>query len=154
VLNSFFPYLQGPDYRLYKSEPELTTVAEVDESNGEERCEHPSDRDHSGNKGTSPRITRPVYDNCAVLDRILLAPTQTRLPDDIINVWPNKLVSSTDSCHGYHGIYSGITLTQHIYKVTLLSKLLSLVNISQSECHGNQYLAHWIQIPLLRFVFQ
>ncbi|XP_049928288.1 pleckstrin homology domain-containing family A member 5-like isoform X8 [Epinephelus moara] len=25
---------EGPDYRLYKSEPELTTVAEVDESNG------------------------------------------------------------------------------------------------------------------------
>ncbi|XP_076424272.1 pleckstrin homology domain-containing family A member 5 isoform X18 [Peromyscus maniculatus bairdii] len=29
----------GPDYRLYKSEPELTTVAEVDESNGEEKSE-------------------------------------------------------------------------------------------------------------------
>lgn len=40
---------QGPDYRLYKSEPELTTVAEVDESNGEDRSEHPTD--HSGNKG-------------------------------------------------------------------------------------------------------
>ncbi|NXD10564.1 PKHA5 protein, partial [Nothocercus nigrocapillus] len=30
---------EGPDYRLYKSEPELTTVAEVDESNGEEKTE-------------------------------------------------------------------------------------------------------------------
>ncbi|XP_049991131.1 pleckstrin homology domain-containing family A member 5 isoform X1 [Alexandromys fortis] len=30
---------EGPDYRLYKSEPELTTVAEVDESNGEEKSE-------------------------------------------------------------------------------------------------------------------
>lgn len=28
---------QGPDYRLCKSEPELTTVAEVDESNGEDK---------------------------------------------------------------------------------------------------------------------
>lgn len=45
--------LQGPDYRLYKSEPELTTVAEVDENNGEDRSEHPPDREHSGNKGTS-----------------------------------------------------------------------------------------------------
>lgn len=44
-------HLQGPDYRLYKSEPELTTVAEVDESNGEDRSEH-TDREHSGNKGT------------------------------------------------------------------------------------------------------
>ena len=48
----FVAHLQGPDYRLYKSEPELTTVAEVDESNGEDRSEHPSDREHSGNKGT------------------------------------------------------------------------------------------------------
>lgn len=49
---SFFPHWQGPDYRLYKSEPELTTVTEVDESNGEDRSEHPADREHSGNKGT------------------------------------------------------------------------------------------------------
>lgn len=42
---------QGPDYRLYKSEPELTTVAEVDENNGEDRSEHPSDREYAGNKG-------------------------------------------------------------------------------------------------------
>ncbi|XP_017447946.1 pleckstrin homology domain-containing family A member 5 isoform X19 [Rattus norvegicus] len=33
----------GPDYRLYKSEPELTTVAEVDESNGEEKSEPASE---------------------------------------------------------------------------------------------------------------
>lgn len=42
-------YQQGPDYRLYKSEPELTTVTEVDENNGEDRSEHPPE--HSGNKG-------------------------------------------------------------------------------------------------------
>lgn len=42
---------QGPDYRLYKSEPELTTVAEVDENNGEDRSEHPADREHAGSKG-------------------------------------------------------------------------------------------------------
>ncbi|XP_063141614.1 pleckstrin homology domain-containing family A member 5 isoform X31 [Rattus norvegicus] len=34
---------EGPDYRLYKSEPELTTVAEVDESNGEEKSEPASE---------------------------------------------------------------------------------------------------------------
>lgn len=51
ALNLFFlSHQQGPDYRLYKSEPELTTVTEVDENNGEDRSEHPSE--HSGNKGT------------------------------------------------------------------------------------------------------
>lgn len=40
---------QGPDYRLYKSEPELTTVTEVDENNGEDRSEHPPET--PGNKG-------------------------------------------------------------------------------------------------------
>ncbi|XP_023991392.1 pleckstrin homology domain-containing family A member 5 isoform X3 [Salvelinus sp. IW2-2015] len=56
----------GPDYRLYKSEPELTTVAEVDETNGEDRSEQ-SDRDPSDTKGLSypvgivpPRTKSPV----------------------------------------------------------------------------------------------
>lgn len=44
---------QGPDYRLYKSEPELTTVAEVDESNGEEKTEPVSESESSA-KGLSP----------------------------------------------------------------------------------------------------
>uniref|UniRef100_A0A287B0I1 Pleckstrin homology domain containing A5 n=1 Tax=Sus scrofa TaxID=9823 RepID=A0A287B0I1_PIG len=38
---------EGPDYRLYKSEPELTTVAEVDESNGEEKSEPVSEMESS-----------------------------------------------------------------------------------------------------------
>ncbi|KAL0968711.1 hypothetical protein UPYG_G00270630 [Umbra pygmaea] len=42
----------GPDYRLCKSEPELTTVTEVDETNGEDRSEQ-SDRDPSNTKGVS-----------------------------------------------------------------------------------------------------
>ncbi|XP_036845609.1 pleckstrin homology domain-containing family A member 5 [Oncorhynchus mykiss] len=56
----------GPDYRLYKSEPELTTVAEVDETNGEDRSEQ-SDRDPSDTKGLSypvgiipPRTKSPI----------------------------------------------------------------------------------------------
>ncbi|EMP25007.1 Pleckstrin like proteiny domain-containing family A member 5, partial [Chelonia mydas] len=40
----------GPDYRLYKSEPELTTVAEVDESNGEEKTEPASESETSTTK--------------------------------------------------------------------------------------------------------
>ncbi|XP_034391034.1 pleckstrin homology domain-containing family A member 5-like isoform X7 [Cyclopterus lumpus] len=69
----------GPDYRLYKSEPELTTVAEVDESNGEDRSEHPSDREHSGSKGMSypvgivPPWTRsPVSDSSSIASYVTL----------------------------------------------------------------------------------
>ncbi|KAM7414829.1 hypothetical protein PAMA_019583 [Pampus argenteus] len=68
---------EGPDYRLYKSEPELTTVAEVDESNGEDRSEHPSD--HSGNKGVSypvgivpPRTKSPVPESSSIASYVTL----------------------------------------------------------------------------------
>ncbi|XP_047659803.1 pleckstrin homology domain-containing family A member 5 isoform X2 [Tachysurus fulvidraco] len=56
----------GPDYRLYKSEPELTTVAEVDESNGEEKSEQAAEKDSSTTKVpypvgiVSPRTKSPV----------------------------------------------------------------------------------------------
>ncbi|XP_033823549.1 pleckstrin homology domain-containing family A member 5-like isoform X2 [Periophthalmus magnuspinnatus] len=70
---------EGTDYRLYKSEPELTTVTEVDESNGEDRSEHPSDRDHSGNKGMSypvgivpPRTKSPVPDSSSIASYVTL----------------------------------------------------------------------------------
>ncbi|XP_038872945.1 pleckstrin homology domain-containing family A member 5-like [Salvelinus namaycush] len=60
---------EGPDYRLYKSEPELTTVAEVDETNGEDRSEQ-SDRDQANTKGMSypvgivpPRTKSPNMPN-------------------------------------------------------------------------------------------
>uniref|UniRef100_A0A674DV30 Pleckstrin homology domain containing A5 n=1 Tax=Salmo trutta TaxID=8032 RepID=A0A674DV30_SALTR len=60
---------EGPDYRLYKSEPELTTVAEVDETNGEDRSEQ-SDRDPANTKGMSypvgivpPRTKSPNMPN-------------------------------------------------------------------------------------------
>ncbi|KAM3609308.1 uncharacterized protein V6R79_012877 [Siganus canaliculatus] len=68
---------QGPDYRLYKSEPELTTVTEVDESNGEDRSEHPSE--HSGNKGMSypvgivpPRTKSPVPESSSIASYVTL----------------------------------------------------------------------------------
>nr|XP_043892967.1 pleckstrin homology domain-containing family A member 5-like isoform X5 [Solea senegalensis] len=70
---------ESPDYRLYKSEPELTTVAEVDENNGEDRSEHPSDREHSGNKGMSypvgivpPRTKSPVPESCSIASYVTL----------------------------------------------------------------------------------
>ncbi|XP_054879134.1 pleckstrin homology domain-containing family A member 5-like isoform X7 [Poeciliopsis prolifica] len=76
----------GPDYRLYKSEPELTTVAEVDENNGEDRSEHPSDREHAGNKGMSypvgivpPRTKSPVPESSSIASYVTLR--KTRKPD-------------------------------------------------------------------------
>ncbi|XP_032379676.1 pleckstrin homology domain-containing family A member 5 isoform X22 [Etheostoma spectabile] len=77
---------EGPDYRLYKSEPELTTVAEVDESNGEDRSEHPSDREHSGNKGLSypvgivpPRTKSPVPESSSIASYVTLR--KSKRPD-------------------------------------------------------------------------
>ncbi|XP_061677862.1 pleckstrin homology domain-containing family A member 5-like isoform X1 [Syngnathoides biaculeatus] len=67
----------GPDYRLYKSEPELTTVTEVDESNGEDRSEHPSD--HPASKGLSypvgivpPRTKSPVPESSSIASYVTL----------------------------------------------------------------------------------
>ncbi|XP_072292069.1 pleckstrin homology domain-containing family A member 5 [Eucyclogobius newberryi] len=66
----------GTDYRLYKSEPELTTVTEVDESNGEDRSEHASDH---ANKGMSypvgivpPRTKSPVPDSSSIASYVTL----------------------------------------------------------------------------------
>ena len=51
------PSQQAPDYRLYKSEPELTTVKEeVDEANGEDKDKtesSPDRKDTAALKGTS-----------------------------------------------------------------------------------------------------
>ncbi|XP_061576954.1 pleckstrin homology domain-containing family A member 5-like isoform X7 [Cololabis saira] len=76
----------GPDYRLYKSEPELTTVAEVDESNGEDRSENALDREHAGSKGMSypvgivpPRTKSPVPESCSIASYVTLR--KSKKPD-------------------------------------------------------------------------
>lgn len=51
---SQLPAHQGPDYRLCKSEPELTTVAEVDETNGEEKAEQVAEAEPANPKGEAP----------------------------------------------------------------------------------------------------
>uniref|UniRef100_A0AAQ5YCM6 PH domain-containing protein n=1 Tax=Amphiprion ocellaris TaxID=80972 RepID=A0AAQ5YCM6_AMPOC len=77
---------EGPDYRLYKSEPELTTVAEVDESNGEDRSENPCDREHAGQKGMSypvgivpPRTKSPVPESSSIASYVTLR--KSKKPD-------------------------------------------------------------------------
>ncbi|XP_067997998.1 pleckstrin homology domain-containing family A member 5 isoform X1 [Melanerpes formicivorus] len=69
---------EGPDYRLYKSEPELTTVAEVDESNGEEKTEQMSESD-SSTKGSHfpvgvvpPRTKSPTPESSTIASYVTL----------------------------------------------------------------------------------
>ncbi|XP_051470348.1 pleckstrin homology domain-containing family A member 5 isoform X3 [Apus apus] len=68
----------GPDYRLYKSEPELTTVAEVDESNGEEKTEQISESESSA-KGSHfpvgvvpPRTKSPTPESSTIASYVTL----------------------------------------------------------------------------------
>ncbi|XP_057284140.1 pleckstrin homology domain-containing family A member 5 isoform X20 [Pezoporus wallicus] len=69
---------EGPDYRLYKSEPELTTVAEVDESNGEEKTEQISESE-SAAKGSHfpvgvvpPRTKSPTPESSTIASYVTL----------------------------------------------------------------------------------
>uniref|UniRef100_A0A8C3SGY5 Pleckstrin homology domain containing A5 n=1 Tax=Chelydra serpentina TaxID=8475 RepID=A0A8C3SGY5_CHESE len=70
---------EGPDYRLYKSEPELTTVAEVDESNGEEKTEPASESETSTTKGSHfpvgvvpPRTKSPTPESSTIASYVTL----------------------------------------------------------------------------------
>uniref|UniRef100_G3UIW2 Pleckstrin homology domain containing A5 n=1 Tax=Loxodonta africana TaxID=9785 RepID=G3UIW2_LOXAF len=73
----------GPDYRLYKSEPELTTVAEVDESNGEEKSEPVSEIESSVVKGSHfpvgvvpPRTKSPTPESSTIASYVTLRKTK------------------------------------------------------------------------------
>ncbi|XP_019400024.1 PREDICTED: pleckstrin homology domain-containing family A member 5 isoform X8 [Crocodylus porosus] len=70
---------EAPDYRLYKSEPELTTVAEVDESNGEEKIEPVSESETSTAKGSHfpvgvvpPRTKSPTPESSTIASYVTL----------------------------------------------------------------------------------
>ncbi|XP_050963178.1 pleckstrin homology domain-containing family A member 5 isoform X6 [Labeo rohita] len=77
----------GPDYRLYKSEPELTTVAEVDESNGEDKSEQTAEKETAGvNKGVvypvgvvSPRTKSPMPESSTIASYVTLR--KSKKPD-------------------------------------------------------------------------
>ncbi|XP_070309798.1 pleckstrin homology domain-containing family A member 5 isoform X8 [Odocoileus virginianus] len=73
---------EGPDYRLYKSEPELTTVAEVDESNGEEKSE-PASEIETSVKGSHfpvgvvpPRTKSPTPESSTIASYVTLRKTK------------------------------------------------------------------------------
>uniref|UniRef100_A0A8C7XS48 Pleckstrin homology domain containing A5 n=1 Tax=Oryzias sinensis TaxID=183150 RepID=A0A8C7XS48_9TELE len=75
----------GPDYRLYKSEPELTTVTEVDENKDEDRSES-TDREHAAGKGMSypvgivpPRTRSPVPESSSIASYVTLR--KSKKPD-------------------------------------------------------------------------
>ncbi|KPP76594.1 pleckstrin-like domain-containing family A member 5-like, partial [Scleropages formosus] len=79
------PSSGGPDYRLYKSEPELTTVAEVDENNGEDRSEQTAEKDPSI-KGMSypvgivpPRTKSPMPESSTIASYVTLR--KSKKPD-------------------------------------------------------------------------
>ncbi|CAH2278578.1 pleckstrin homology domain-containing family A member 5 isoform X2 [Pelobates cultripes] len=70
---------EGPDYRLYKSEPELSTVAEVDESNGDDRIDNSLDIETSGAKGSHfpvgivpPRTKSPPLESTTIASYVTL----------------------------------------------------------------------------------
>ncbi|XP_010001246.1 PREDICTED: pleckstrin homology domain-containing family A member 5 [Chaetura pelagica] len=69
---------EGPDYRLYKSEPELTTVAEVDESNGEEKTEQISESESSAKVShfpvgvVPPRTKSPTPESSTIASYVTL----------------------------------------------------------------------------------
>ncbi|XP_039516584.1 pleckstrin homology domain-containing family A member 5 isoform X5 [Pimephales promelas] len=77
----------GPDYRLYKSEPELTTVAEVDESNGEDKSEQTAEKEPAGvTKGivypvgvVSPRTKSPMPESSTIASYVTLR--KSKKPD-------------------------------------------------------------------------
>ncbi|XP_072327842.1 pleckstrin homology domain-containing family A member 5 isoform X2 [Scyliorhinus torazame] len=69
----------GPDYRLYKSEPELTTVTEVDESNVDEKSEVVPDKEGVTSKGLSfpvgivpPRSKSPMPESSTIASYVTL----------------------------------------------------------------------------------
>ncbi|XP_043092400.1 pleckstrin homology domain-containing family A member 5 isoform X8 [Puntigrus tetrazona] len=78
---------EGPDYRLYKSEPELTTVAEVDESNGEDKSEQMAEKEQAGiTKGVvypvgvvSPRTKSPMPESSTIASYVTLR--KSKKPD-------------------------------------------------------------------------
>ncbi|XP_078409709.1 pleckstrin homology domain-containing family A member 5 isoform X2 [Cetorhinus maximus] len=70
---------EGPDYRLYKSEPELTTVTEVDESNVDEKSEVVPDKESVTSKGLSfpvgivpPRSKSPMPESSTIASYVTL----------------------------------------------------------------------------------
>uniref|UniRef100_A0A8C5BKN0 Pleckstrin homology domain containing A5 n=1 Tax=Gadus morhua TaxID=8049 RepID=A0A8C5BKN0_GADMO len=87
---SSVPMTEGPDYRLYKSEPELTTVAEVDESNGEDRSggDHLGERESSASRGVCypvgivpPRTKSPMMDSSSIGSYVTLRKSRRTTAD-------------------------------------------------------------------------
>ncbi|XP_043569411.1 pleckstrin homology domain-containing family A member 5 isoform X11 [Chiloscyllium plagiosum] len=70
---------EGSDYRQYKSEPELTTVTEVDESNVDEKSEVVPDKESVTSKGLSfpvgivpPRSKSPMPESSTIASYVTL----------------------------------------------------------------------------------
>ncbi|XP_038621703.1 pleckstrin homology domain-containing family A member 5 [Tachyglossus aculeatus] len=111
---------EGPDYRLYKSEPELTTVAEVDESNGEEKAEPTSDIvDSSVAKGrhfpigvVPPRTKSPVPESSTIASYVTLRKNQ--LPGNRRTERPR---SSSEQPSVWEGVRPRMTVEEQMERI-------------------------------------
>ncbi|XP_051544561.1 pleckstrin homology domain-containing family A member 5-like isoform X20 [Myxocyprinus asiaticus] len=99
---SYLHKSEGPDYRLYKSEPELTTVAEVDESNGEDKSEQSAEKEPpSVTKGIvypvgviSPRTKSPMPESSTIASYVTLR--KSKKPDPRTSHQPDRPRSAVD----------------------------------------------------------
>ncbi|XP_076861669.1 pleckstrin homology domain-containing family A member 5 isoform X5 [Brachyhypopomus gauderio] len=111
----------GPDYRLYKSEPELTTVAEVDESNGEEKSEHAVEKESCVTKGVSfpvgvvsPRKTCPLPESSTIASYVTLR--KSKKPDSR-TVKSDRPCSAVEQMSGGEGIRQRMSVEEQMERI-------------------------------------
>ncbi|XP_046729329.1 pleckstrin homology domain-containing family A member 5 isoform X3 [Silurus meridionalis] len=108
----------GPDYRLYKSEPELTTVAEVDESNGEEKSEQTAEKEPSSSKVSypvgvvSPRTKSPMPVSSTIASYVTLR--KAKKPEPKTNC-PNSTAEHMSS--GVEGVRHRMSVEEQMERI-------------------------------------
>ncbi|KAF7694110.1 pleckstrin homology domain-containing family A member 5 isoform X10 [Silurus meridionalis] len=109
---------EGPDYRLYKSEPELTTVAEVDESNGEEKSEQTAEKEPSSSKVSypvgvvSPRTKSPMPVSSTIASYVTLR--KAKKPEPKTNC-PNSTAEHMSS--GVEGVRHRMSVEEQMERI-------------------------------------
>ncbi|KAK1790262.1 hypothetical protein P4O66_014167, partial [Electrophorus voltai] len=108
----------GPDYRLYKSEPELTTVAEVDESNGEEKSEHTAEKEPCSIKGVSfpvgvvsPRKKSPLPESSTIASYVTLR--KSKKPD----TRTDRPHSAVEHMSGVEGVRQRMSVEEQMERI-------------------------------------
>uniref|UniRef100_A0A8C5ADB8 Pleckstrin homology domain containing A5 n=1 Tax=Gadus morhua TaxID=8049 RepID=A0A8C5ADB8_GADMO len=122
---SSVPMTEGPDYRLYKSEPELTTVAEVDESNGEDRSggDHLGERESSASRGVCypvgivpPRTKSPMMDSSSIGSYVTLR--KSRRPESRnVSREPDRPRSAADQLGGSESARPRMSVEEQLERI-------------------------------------